>query len=74
MSTASMPPRKKKNSAEAPYMTPMRLWSTVVNQLFHPVVACGRVKPPSGLPATGSPVVSSRAGVGRSTIAMSRLS
>ena len=33
---------EKKNSAEAPYMMPMRLWSTVVNQLFHPVVACGR--------------------------------
>src|SRR5690606_16662939 len=47
-----MPPRMKKNSDAAPYMMPMRLWSTVVNQLFQPVVDFGRVKTPMGARST----------------------
>src|SRR5918995_1973130 len=66
-----MTTRTKNNSAEAPYITPMRLWSTVVSQLRQPVVACGRVKTPSGRAVTAAPGVSSRGAVGRSTIAIS---
>ena len=61
----------KKNSAAAPYMMPIRLWSTVVSQLRQPGGATLRaVKTPSGRSASGSPVVSSRGAVGRSTIAI----
>ena len=41
-----MPPTTKKNSAVAPYMMPIFLWSTVVNQLHHPVSTVGREKTP----------------------------
>src|SRR5574338_63042 len=34
---ASQPPIRKKMKAEAPYMMPIRLWSTVVSQLLIPV-------------------------------------
>src|SRR6476646_1255619 len=44
---ASQPPITKKNSADAPYMMPIFLWSTVVTQLRHPVLVCGRSKTPS---------------------------
>src|SRR4029453_333965 len=70
MKRASTPPMKKKNIAAPPYMTPMRLWSTVVSQLFQPDVDCGRVKPPIGRAVVVAPVVSSRGAVGRSTIAI----
>src|SRR5262245_3997230 len=70
MSSASMPPMKKKNMAAPPYMMPMRLWSTVVSQLFQPDVLWGRVKLPSGRDTVVCPVVSSRGAVGRSTIAI----
>src|SRR5699024_11306030 len=43
-----MPPTTKNRSAAAPYMMPMRLWSTVVTQLRHPVVSLARVKTPRG--------------------------
>src|SRR5690606_28673140 len=73
MASASMPPRMKKNIAAAPYMMPIRLWSTVVTQDRQPVVAFGRVNTPRGLRSsvvTGGRV---RASVGRSTMAMSAL-
>src|SRR5690606_12168014 len=38
----------KNTMAATPYMMPMRLWSTVVIQLFQPVVAVGLVNTPSG--------------------------
>src|SRR5262245_8253950 len=69
MRRASNPPMAKKNIAAAPYMMPMRLWSTVVSQLFQPGVACGRVMPPRGRMVVGPPVVSSR-GACCSTIAI----
>ena len=34
---ASMPDNSMNTSAVAPYMTPIRLWSTVVIQLHRPV-------------------------------------
>ena len=37
MSSASMPPIRKKRKAVAPYRMPIRLWSTVVIQLQSPV-------------------------------------
>ena len=37
-----MPPTTKKSSAALPYMMPIFLWSTVVNQLQKPVVDFGR--------------------------------
>ena len=43
-----MPPNRKKNSAAAPYMMPIFLWSTVVTQLRQPVVSPGRAKTPMG--------------------------
>src|SRR5262245_53643622 len=70
MRRASNPPMAKKNIAAAPYMMPMRLWSTVVSQLFQPVVACGRVMPPRGRMVVGPPVVSSSCGACCSTIAI----
>src|SRR5438128_9480838 len=42
MISASRPPTRKKTSAVTPYRTPIRLWSTVVTQLHHPLVAVGR--------------------------------
>src|SRR5438128_1744218 len=36
MTRASRPPMTKKVPAETPYRMPMRLWSTVVNQLHRP--------------------------------------
>src|SRR5713226_2646328 len=42
MSSASRPPTMKKTSAVTPYRIPMRLWSTVVTQPHHPLVAVGR--------------------------------
>ena len=42
------PPIAKKNNAEAPYMMPIFLWSTVLTQARHPVFARGRVKTPRG--------------------------
>ena len=41
-----MPPTTKKNSAVAPYMIPIFLWSIVNSHDFHPVVATGRRKTP----------------------------
>ncbi len=49
ISSASQPPTTKNTSAQAPYILAIFLWSTVVTQLRHPVVARGRVKTPSGL-------------------------
>src|SRR5690606_41467116 len=66
-----MPPSRKKNSEAAPYMMPIFLWSTVKSQLFQPVVAVGREKPPSGRRTLADPGESSRGAVGLSTIAMS---
>src|SRR6478736_1588684 len=37
ISRASRPPIRKNRKAEAPYMMPIRLWSTVVSQLLIPV-------------------------------------
>jgi hypothetical protein len=48
MSRASTPPTTKKNSAAAPYMMPIFLWSTVLTQARHPVFARGRAKTPKG--------------------------
>src|SRR5687767_11914230 len=73
MTSASIPPITRKTSAEAPYMTPIFLWSTVVTQDRHPVVARGRANTPSGLRATVPPEGSARASEGRSTIAMGQL-
>ena len=39
----------KKNSAVAPYMMPIFLWSTVVTHERQPVVALGRLNTPAGL-------------------------
>ena len=50
-----MPPMMKKNSAAAPYMMPIFLWSTVVTQLRQPVFVRGRVKTPSGFSTVRSP-------------------
>ncbi len=44
MSSASIPPTSRKTMAVTPYMIPIFLWSTVVNQLQKPVVARGRRK------------------------------
>src|SRR4029450_9898819 len=60
MSSASMPPTMKKTSAAAPYMIPIFLWSTVVNQLHTPVVDFGRRRT-SGRRGTG--VTASEPGV-----------
>src|ERR671922_2024326 len=42
--SASMPPRRKKTNAVAPYRSPIRLWSTVVSHETSPVVDRGRRK------------------------------
>ncbi len=44
--SASRPPTMKKANAVTPYMIPIFLWSTVVNQLQKPVVAVGRRRIP----------------------------
>ena len=46
ISRASTPPTRKNSSAEAPYMMPIFLWSTVVSHDFQPVLARGREKTP----------------------------
>ena len=56
MSSASMPPTTKKRSAVPPYMMPIFLWSTVVNQLQKPVVAFGRRRSETADPADGQRV------------------
>ena len=48
MARASPPPMAKKNSDAAPYMMPIFLWSTVLTQDRHPVLARGRAKTPRG--------------------------
>ena len=70
---ASMPPITKNTSAEAPYMMPIFLWSTVLTHERHPVRVRGRVNTPSALCAVGAPDGSARVSEGRSTIAMRRL-
>ena len=45
INSASMPPTMKKTNAVAPYISPIFLWSTVVNQLQKPVSADGRRMP-----------------------------
>src|SRR6478609_3268885 len=61
MRRASMPPIMKKNSAAAPYMMPIFLWSTVVTQLRQPVVdEDGRAKTPPGRLCTASPAPRAR--------------
>ena len=67
MSSASEPPINMKNSAAAPYMMPIFLWSTVVNHDFHPVMAVGRSKMPMGWKSS---VVSpdGKASVGRGSV------
>src|SRR5262245_30365401 len=55
MRSASTPPIRKKNSAAAPYMIPIFLWSIVLTQLRHPVLVRGRVKSPSGFATVDSP-------------------
>ena len=47
MSSASMPPTRKKNIAATPYMMPSFLWSTVNTHDRQPVVLTGRWKTPS---------------------------
>src|SRR5689334_9545057 len=44
ISSASIPPTHKNSMAVTPYMIPIFLWSTVVNQLQKPVVERGRRK------------------------------
>ncbi len=68
-----MPPMTRKNSDDAPYMIPIFLWSTVLTQARHPVLARGRAKTPSGLWVTTVPEGSASTSEGRSTIAMRRL-
>ena len=46
ISSASRPPMMKKKKATTPYMMPIFLWSTVVNQLQKPVIAVGRRSSP----------------------------
>ena len=46
ISSASKPPTTKKNSAVAPYMIPIFLWSIVNTHDFQPVVSTGRRKTP----------------------------
>src|SRR3954453_6846251 len=46
ISSASHPPITKNRNEESPYMIPIFLWSTVVNQLQNPVVAIGRRRIP----------------------------
>ena len=46
ISSASRPPMMKKKKATTPYMMPIFLWSTVVNQLQKPVIADGRRSSP----------------------------
>src|SRR3954470_8963917 len=60
MRRASMPPNRKKNSAAAPYMMAIFLWSTVVTQLRQPVVSVGRAKTPEGRSFAMSPVPRAR--------------
>jgi hypothetical protein len=55
MARASTPPMTKKNSAEAPYMIPIFLWSTVLTHARHPVLARGRAKTPRGVCAAATP-------------------
>ena len=62
MSSASMPPRTKKNSAEAPYMMPTFLWSTPVTHAFHPCATAGRAKTPSGSARRRGGAVAAREG------------
>ena len=45
ISSASTPPTMKKTNAVTPYIRPIFLWSTVVNQLQKPVSADGRRMP-----------------------------
>ena len=47
ISSASTPPMMKNRNDVIPYMSPIFLWSTVVNQLQKPVVAIGRRRIPS---------------------------
>src|SRR6478735_7190665 len=60
MRRASMPPNRKKNSAAAPYMMAIFLWSTVVTQLRQPVDAVGRANTPEGRSFATSPVPRAR--------------
>src|SRR6478735_6399562 len=46
ISSASQPPSTKNRNADSPYMIPIFLWSTVVNQLQKPSVAIGRRRIP----------------------------
>src|SRR5688572_68341 len=68
-----MPPITRNTSAEAPYMIPIFLWSTVLIHERQPVVARGRANTPRALCALGAPEGSARVSEGRSTIAMERL-
>src|SRR5213079_305623 len=46
INNASHPPITKNRNDEMPYMIPIFLWSTVVNQLQNPLVAMGRRRIP----------------------------
>src|SRR5690349_23969907 len=46
INSASHPPITKNRNDDRPYMIPIFLWSTVVNQLQKPVVAIGRRRIP----------------------------
>src|SRR3546814_13407273 len=64
---------QKKNSAAAPYMMPMRLWSTVVIHDVQPVLARGRPKMPMGRCAMAPPEGRASASEGLSAMAISLL-
>ena len=49
---ASNPPTMKNTNADTPYMIPIFLWSTVVNQLQKPVNDDGRRNPRLEVPVT----------------------
>ncbi len=74
MIRASLPPTTKKNIAAAPYMMPIRLWSTVNAHERQPEAVTGRRNTPYAFAvvttagAAGAPTV---AGTGRSIIAIS---
>src|SRR4051794_21281896 len=71
ISSASIPPTRKKPKAVTPYRMPIRLWSTVVNHDAKPVMARGRRRMAgcSSIRSTSAGVVT----VGSRTVAISRL-
>src|SRR5688500_7081824 len=74
MAKASTPPITKKTSADAPYMIPIFLWSTVLIHARQPLFVRGRVNTPRAeCSRTTPPEGRASTSEGRSTIAMASL-